>query len=239
MGIRICAHCKGPLSLYASKKAKYCGKFECKAVRKSISDKKRYPRKLKFCAVCECDITSLWPKNICTKQSCIDTYKEKRKLIVSKKSARYYKKYKRKERKRCEICKKVIPRDVHGTSKTCGREKCVKERARIVRVKKKLRYAIRMRKEEVREKEQLKAKEKKKQKVVTLRKPLIFDKRHDDYFDNDMFIAGQKELEKKNGRYCKKCGKALTGNFYNVCPTCVPNVTRLADGISDSWLFNV
>jgi hypothetical protein len=243
MGIRICIHCKEQLSPYASKSTKYCGKPKCKAARRRISDKKRCPRKPKFCTVCGCDITALWPETICGRQSCIDVNKEKKKSIISKKSARYYKKHKRKlKRKRCEICRKRIPRSAHGSAKTCGRDECVKEKAAIIRARKKLRHVILVSQREAKERkiEQLRIKKKevkqKKQKVVVFKRPLVFDKNDEDYFDNDMFIAKQKKLEKKNGRYCERCKKALTGNYYNHCPTCLPGIERLADGVADAWI---
>ena len=236
---RICVHCKDPLSPYASKKAKYCGKPECKAIRRSISDKKRYPRKPKFCTVCGCVITDLWPDTICSKQSCIDAYDEKKKFIISRKSTRYYNKHIRKKRKKCEICKKVIPRGVHGTSKTCGREKCIEKRTEIVKATKKLRYNIRMSKKKARtERLKVKVEKRQKQQEVTPppKKPSLFDSNSEDYFDNDMFLAKQKELKKKNGRRCQKCKKALTGNYRNHCRTCRPTVERLANGVNDSWI---
>jgi hypothetical protein len=141
---------------------------------------------------------------------------------------RYQKKHVRKKRL-CPVCKTDVtdlwPKRTCATKEcedvwkdTCrvNRRKQDRERNRLNRLKKK--------------------KAKKKAKVICIKRALVIDKSHEDYFDNDMFLEKQKELKKPNGNYCQRCSKALTGNYHNHCPNCRPSIELLANGVNDTWI---
>jgi hypothetical protein len=84
---RICENCKGPL-ISRNHKTRFCSDPICKEDRKEKNRKKR------FCRICEIDITNLYPKAVCQKQSCIDAWeiekiekrkKHNRKMYLEKK----------------------------------------------------------------------------------------------------------------------------------------------------------
>ena len=145
---------------------------------------------------------------------------------------RYQKKHVRKKRL-CPVCKTDVT-DL-WPKRTCATKECEDVWKDICRVNRRKQDRERNRLNRLKKKKARK-KARKKAKVICIKRALILDKSHEDYFDNDMFIAQQKELKKKNGNYCQGCGKALTGNFHNHCVRCLPSVERLANGVNDAWI---
>jgi hypothetical protein len=138
---------------------------------------------------------------------------------------RYQKRYNKKKRL-CPVCKTNVT-DL-WPKRTCATKECEDGWKDICRVN---------RRKQDRERDRLKKNlKKKKAKVICIKRIPILDKSHEDYFDNDMFVAQQKELEKPNGNYCQKCSKALTGNYHNHCPNCHPRIELLANGVNDAWI---
>jgi len=165
----------------------------------------------------------------------------------------------RQPRKKCEICGRKQKLTDDGRAYTCARQSCkdawekkLKTRKRkreqnVVFSRKKNRQEKKLAKEKL-TKEKLSKQKLAKQKLIRQKlikqklakeklikqklneKALLFNKDHEDYFDDDMFREEQKEYHKSNGRFCHDCGKALWGNFYKRCPKCAKVRIR---GISD------
>jgi hypothetical protein len=206
---------------------KYCKDPICKEVRdtaQEIRAKERYNKnyilQFKECPICQDDTTKLWPQITCNKHSCKDKW-QNRKKKQSKKTYTKYDKTVKYPRRKCVICRRVLTFTEDGRSRTCSQQSC------------KDKWKERLRKKK-RKKDRERAKEKRKlqlQSKVNQQVQELYDRNSEEYFDADVYEKDQKEYLKFNGKFCRKCQKALWGNFYFRCPECAKVDTK---GISDN-----
>jgi len=93
---RICKNCKRPL-ISRNTKTQFCSDPICKEERRIKNRKKR------FCRICKEDITKLYPKHVCQKQSCIDAWKIEKKEYKKEYNRKAYLEKKKVKNKQKEL----------------------------------------------------------------------------------------------------------------------------------------
>jgi len=215
-----------------------------------------------LCRTCGKDCTDLWPKVTCNEQTCIDKWEEQKKINRAKR----YHTYSRNKRsiRFCEVCKKRIPKHIDGRSWICGEQTCIdkwkiicaervkerrqreKDAIKQERYIKKRKKEIAIKRFELKEKldkiavKKVKIKKKTKKTDINKSKILKFNKtlvKDEEYFDDAMYRKEQEEYNKPNGKICKKCKKALWGNYYRLCPECFRAVSNNAPSIDIHNVF--